>query len=62
MHIKQFLTATILLLSSAVYGQTNFEKSKLLAGQDDAVSQTDLGFYYVSGIDGVPKNDAEAVK
>jgi TPR repeat protein len=60
MNIKELLTATILLLSSAVYAQTDFEKTKLLAEQGDAIAQSNLGYMYYGGR-GVPENDAEAV-
>ena len=61
MNIKQLLIATILLLSSAAYGQRDFEEIKLLAEQGNARGQYNLGFTYANG-SGVPKNDAEAVK
>ena len=61
MNIKQLLIATILLLSSAAYGQPDFEETKLLAEQGDASAQHNLGLMYADG-EGVPENDVEAVK
>ena len=61
MNIKQLLIATILLLSSAAYGQPDFEETKLLAEQGNANAQTILGVMYDNG-EGVPENDVEAVK
>jgi uncharacterized protein len=59
-NIKQLLIATILLLSSAAYGQ-DFEETKLLAEQGDVVAQPNLGVMYDNG-NGVPENDVEAAK
>jgi len=42
------------------YGQ-DFDETKLLAEQGDAVAQFALGLMYYNG-EGVPENDAEAVK
>ena len=61
MNIKQLLIATILLLSSAAYGQPDFEETKLLAEQGDAEDQLNLGIRYANG-EGVPEDDVEAVK
>jgi TPR repeat protein len=61
MNIKQLLIATILLLSSAAYGQPDFDATKLLAEQGNAIAQSNLGIMYANG-DGVPENDTEAVK
>tara|TARA_B110000091_G_scaffold40690_1_gene44047 strand:+ start:144 stop:749 length:606 start_codon:yes stop_codon:yes gene_type:complete len=55
MNIKQLLIATILLLSSAAYGQPDFEETKLLAEQGNANAQTILGVMYDNG-EGVPEN------
>ena len=60
MNIKQLLTVTILLLSSAAYGQRDFEETKLKAEQGDADAQFNLGVMYRKG-EGVPENSAEAV-
>jgi TPR repeat protein len=59
MNIKQFLTTTILLLSSAAYGQTDFEETKLLAEQGEAFAQSNLGVMYYKG-DGVRQNNVRA--
>ena len=61
MNIKQLLIATILLLSSGAYGQSEFDEAKLLAEQGDAEAQLNLGIRYANG-EGVPEDDAEAVK
>ena len=60
MNIKQLLTATILLLSSAAYAQTDFEEAKLLAEQGDAIAQSNLGYMYYGGR-GVPQSYIEAI-
>ena len=59
--MKQLLIATILLLSSGAYGQSEFDEAKLLAEQGDAEAQLNLGIRYANG-EGVPEDDAEAVK
>ena len=61
MNIKQLLIATILLLSSGAYGQSEFDEAKLLAEQGDAEAQLNLGIRYANG-EGAPEDDAEAVK
>ena len=61
MNIKQLLTATILLLPSGAYGQSEFDEAKFLAEQGDAEAQLNLGIRYANG-EGVPEDDAEAVK
>ena len=63
MNIKQLLIATILLLSSAAYGQTDsdVEDIRRMAEQGDVDAQTTLGILYDYG-NSVPENDAEAVK
>ena len=61
MNMKQLLIATILLLSSGAYGQSEFDEAKLLAEQGDAEAQLNLGIRYANG-EGVPEDDAEAVK
>ena len=61
MNIKQLLIATILLLSSGAYGQSDFDEAKLLAEQGDAEAQLNLGIRYANG-EGVPEDDVEAVK
>ena len=61
MNMKSLLIATILLLSSAAYGQPDFEETKLLAEQGLASAQYNLGFMYANG-EGVPENDVEAVR
>jgi hypothetical protein len=49
MDMKQLLTVTILLLSSAAYGQPDFEETKLLAEQIDANAQYNVGLNYEFG-------------
>lgn len=49
-----------LMLSTIVSGQ-DFDATKSLAEQGDAIAQFDLGNIYSTGL-GVPENDAEAVK
>jgi TPR repeat protein len=52
---------TLLLgFAGSSYGQ-DFEETKLLAEQGDAIAQSDLGIMYENGL-GVPENDVEAVK
>ena len=61
--MKLLITTFFTLLlgfAGSSYGQS-FEKTKLLAEQGDATAQTNLGVMYSFG-DGVPENDAEAVK
>jgi len=60
MNIKQLLTSTTLFLSSAAYGQTDFEETKLLAEQGDVIAQSNLGYMYHSGR-GVPRSYIEAI-
>ena len=50
-------------LASGVYGQDalDFEETTALAEQGDVFAQFELGLMYDNG-DGVPKNDAEAVR
>ncbi len=59
--MKSLLIATILLLSSAAYGQPDFEETKLLAEQGDANAQYNLGNMYLNG-NFVPENYVEALK
>jgi TPR repeat protein len=60
MNIKQLLTTTILLFSSAAQGQTDFEETKLLADQGDAIAQSNLGHMYYGGKN-VPQSHIEAI-
>ena len=60
MNIKQLLTSTTLFLSSAAYGQTDFEETKFLAEQGDVIAQSSLGYMYHSGR-GVPRSYIEAI-
>ena len=46
MNIKQLVIATILLLSSGAYGQSEFDEAKLLAEQGDAASQFNIGLLH----------------
>ena len=57
------LALSILLISLAggVYGQPDFEETKLLAEQGNATAQYNLGVMYHGG-GGVPENYVEAVK
>jgi len=50
----------LLGFAGSSYGQ-DFDETKLLAEQGDADAQYNLGLMYLLG-DGVPENDAEAVK
>jgi TPR repeat protein len=59
MNIKQLLIATILLLSSGAYGQSELDEAKLLAEQGDVDAQLNLGGMYGMGV-GVPQNDVKA--
>ena len=61
MNIKQLLIVTILLFSSAAYGQTEFDETKLLAEQGNSFAQYNLGVMYENG-EGVSENDAETIK
>ena len=65
MSEKPLLNTTLLFLlvigfSGGVSGQS-FEETKRLAEQGDVYAQTVLGLMYADG-EGVPENDAEAVK
>ena len=53
--------ATIFVLSSGAYGQSEFDEAKLLAEQGNAEAQLNLGIRYANG-EGVIEDDAEAVK
>jgi TPR repeat protein len=63
--MKHFALTVLLFLLfafSPVYSQTpDFETTKALAEQGDAAAQNWIGVMYDYG-DGVPENDAEAVK
>jgi TPR repeat protein len=63
--MKLLASTTLLFLlvigfSGGVSGQS-FEETKRLAEQGDVYAQTVLGLMYADG-EGVPENDAEAVK
>ena len=53
--------ATIFVLSSGAYGQSEFDEAKLLAEQGDAEAQLNLGIRCANG-EGVSEDDVEAVK
>ena len=66
--MKPLLNTTLLFLlvigfSGGASGQdvSDFEETKRLAEQGDVYAQTVLGLMYADG-EGVPENDAEAVK
>ena len=66
--MKTLLNTTLLFLlvigfSGGVSGQdvSDFEETKQAAEQGDASAQSNLGLMYARG-DGVPENDAEAVR
>jgi len=58
MRLILILTALLAFQSSAA---SEFDEMKALAEQGDARAQYNLGFMYATG-EGVPENDAEAVK
>ena len=58
--MRYILLLTVLLASNA-FAATDFDETKVAAEQGDAKAQVDLGVMYANG-DGVPENDAEAVK
>ncbi len=55
------LSLLLVSLAGGVYGQPDFEETKLLAEQGDAAAQNNIGFMYDNGV-GVPENNAEALK
>jgi len=58
--VRYILLLTVLLASNA-FGAPDFDETKAAAEQGDAVAQNNLGYMYDNG-EGVPENDAEAVK
>jgi uncharacterized protein len=58
--VRYILLLTVLLASN-VFAATDFDETKAAAEQGDAVAQYNLGVMYEKG-EGVPENDAEAVK
>ena len=59
---KLITTAFLLMaLANVSYGQTDFEETKLMAEQGDAIAQYNLGVMYDTG-QGVNGNNIEALK
>ena len=58
--MRYILLLTVLLASNA-FAAPDFDETKAAAEQGDAVAQNNLAVMYALG-DGVPENDAEAVK
>jgi TPR repeat protein len=55
------LLLLLLLLPALAFAQPDFDETKALAEQGDAEAQFNLAYMYGTG-NGVPKNDAEAVR
>ena len=60
-QILKILLFITMLAPTLGFSQTDFETTKSLAEQGDALAQIDLGLMYADG-EGVPQNYAEAVK
>ena len=57
----RYLLILTALLSFQSVNALDFDETKALADQGDAIAQYNVGFMYDTG-NGVPENDAEAVK
>ena len=58
---REIHTATYCSFSIQCFCRPDFDETMAAAKQGDAVAQNNLGLMYANG-DGVPENDAEAVK
>ena len=60
--LMRIIIFVLLMLPTIIFAQAaGFDATKLLAEQGHVEAQYNLGLMYASG-DGVPENDAEAVK
>ena len=57
----RYLLILVALITSTAFSAPDFEETMAAAKQGNAVAQYNLGVMYAKG-DGVPENDAEAVK